>query len=162
MSPAAHPHLIRAVFTCNLLLYHKFFGLSSGNFAQIFPKIALKFRYFAQLAALYNFHKNKKFFCAHFLISLCYNVFTVNEREVNTMKEFFGITESSYQFSIFDVTALFTILNVACIMLGYWFAPLFGLINCGICLVINVKNKAMINSYITQVALIILNLYFMR
>lgn len=78
------------------------------------------------------------------------------------MKEFFSITESHYQFNIFDVTALFTILNVAFIMLGYWFAPLFGLANCGICLIINVKNKAMINSYITQIALIILNLYFMR
>ena len=78
------------------------------------------------------------------------------------MKEFFSITESHYQFSIFDVTALFTILNVTFIMLGYWFAPLFGLVNCGICLIINVKNKAMINSYVTQIALIILNLYFMR
>ena len=43
MSPAAHPHLIRAVSTFNLLLYHKFCDLSSGNFAQIFPKTALKF-----------------------------------------------------------------------------------------------------------------------
>ena len=57
------------------------------------------------------------------------------------MKEFFSITESNYQFSIFDVTALFTILNVAFIILGYWFAPLFGLVNCGIFLIINVKNK---------------------
>ena len=78
------------------------------------------------------------------------------------MKEFFSITENHYQFNIFDVTALFTILNVAFSMLGYWFATLFGLINCGICLITNVKNKAMINSYITQIALIILNLYFMR
>ena len=77
------------------------------------------------------------------------------------MKEFFNITESNYQFSIFDITALFTILNVALVILGYWFAPLFGLINCVICLTINVKNKAMINSYITQVALIILNIYFL-
>ena len=78
------------------------------------------------------------------------------------MKQFFSITESNYQFSIFDVTALFTILNVIFIILGYWFAPLFGLVNCGICLIMNVKNKAMINSYITQIALIILNLYFMK
>ena len=78
------------------------------------------------------------------------------------MKEFFSITENNYQFNIFDLTALFTILNVTFIMLGYWFAPLFGLVNCGIFLIINVKNKAMINSYITQIALIILNLYFMR
>ena len=78
------------------------------------------------------------------------------------MKEFFNITKSNYQFSIFDITALFTILNVAFIILGYWFALLFGLVNCGICLIINVKNKAMINSYITQIALIILNLYFLK
>ena len=77
------------------------------------------------------------------------------------MKEFYNITESNYQFSIFDITALFTILNVSLVILGYWFAPLFGLINCVICLTINVKNKAMINSYITQVALIILNIYFL-
>ena len=78
------------------------------------------------------------------------------------MKEFFSITESNYQFNIFDVTALFTILNVVFIILGYWFAPLFGLINCVICLITNVKNKSMINSYITQIALIILNVYFMK
>ena len=78
------------------------------------------------------------------------------------MKEFFSITESNYQFNIFDITALFTILHVASLILGYWFAPLFGLVNCGICIITNVKNKAMINSYITQIALIILNLYFMK
>lgn len=77
------------------------------------------------------------------------------------MKEFFSITEKEYRFEIFDLTALITILNVAFILMSFWWAPILGLINCIICLVFNVKNKVHINSYITQIALIILNIYFL-
>lgn len=77
------------------------------------------------------------------------------------MKEFFGIKERAYTFEIGDITALFTLLNVILILCGFWFAPLFGLINCGICLVLNVKNHTHVNSYLTQFSLIILNIYFL-
>ena len=77
------------------------------------------------------------------------------------MREFFSITESKYQFEMYDVTTLITILNVAFILMGFWWAPILGLVNCTICLIANVKNHAHINNYVTQVALIILNCYFL-
>ena len=77
------------------------------------------------------------------------------------MREFFSITESKYQFEMYDVTTLITILNVAFILMGFWWAPILGLVNCIICLIANVKNHAHINNYVTQIALIILNCYFL-
>lgn len=78
-----------------------------------------------------------------------------------TTKEFFSINEQSYKFEIFDLTALITILNVTFIVLGFWWAPILGLLNCVICIVVNVLNHAHLNGYFTQVALIILNIYFL-
>lgn len=77
------------------------------------------------------------------------------------MREFFSIEEKEYKFEIWDLTALITILNVAFILMGFWWAPILGLVNCAICLVINVINKVHINNYVTQVALIVLNIYFL-
>ena len=77
------------------------------------------------------------------------------------MREFFSIEEKEYKFEIWDLTALITILNVAFILMGFWWAPILGLVNCAICLIMNVINKVHINSYITQVALIVLNIYFL-
>ena len=77
------------------------------------------------------------------------------------MKEFFSITESRYHFEMYDVTTLITILNVAFILMGFWWAPIIGIVNCGICIILNVINRVHINAYITQIALIILNVYFL-
>ena len=77
------------------------------------------------------------------------------------MREFLTIEEKEYKFEIWDLTALITILNVAFILMGFWWAPILGLVNCAICLVMNVINKVHINNYITQVALIVLNIYFL-
>ena len=77
------------------------------------------------------------------------------------MREFFTIEEKEYKFEIWDLTALITILNVAFILIGFWWAPILGLVNCAICLVMNVINKVHINNYVTQVALIVLNIYFL-
>ena len=77
------------------------------------------------------------------------------------MREFLTIEEKEYKFEIWDLTALITILNVAFILMGFWWAPILGLANCAICLVMNVINKVHINNYITQVALIVLNIYFL-
>lgn len=76
------------------------------------------------------------------------------------MKNFFGIT-SRYRFEIYDVTALITLLNVCLVIAGFKFAPVFGIINGIICMILNVKGRAHINSYLTQLALIILNTYFL-
>lgn len=77
------------------------------------------------------------------------------------MKEFFNIKSDKYRFEIYDLTALFTVINVALIIMGVPFASYFGLANNLICIVMNIKNKTHINAYITQLALIILNIYFL-
>ena len=77
------------------------------------------------------------------------------------MRDFFSIKEEYYRFEIYDLTAILTILNVVFVLMGYWWAPIFGLVNCVICLIVNVINRLHINAYLTQVALIILNIYFL-
>ncbi len=78
------------------------------------------------------------------------------------MKKFFSITASHYKFEVYDITALLTILNVLFILLGFAWAPLFGIVNCAIFIALNVKTKAHINSWITQLSLIVLNVYFLN
>lgn len=81
---------------------------------------------------------------------------------MNRIKNFFSIKEDKYTFEIFDLTALITVLNVALILMGYWWAPILGLVNCGIIIVVSAINKVHINNYITQIALIVLNFYFLN
>lgn len=76
------------------------------------------------------------------------------------IKKFFGI-EGKYRFEIFDLTSILTIINVVAIILGMRFAPLFGLASCIICFCMNIRAKAHINLYLTQIALIVLNMYFL-
>ena len=76
------------------------------------------------------------------------------------MKKFFGI-EKKYTFEINDIVALVTIANVVLIIMGFWWAPIFGLLNCGIGIVLNIRSHAHINLYIMQIAFIVLNIYFL-
>lgn len=77
------------------------------------------------------------------------------------MREFFRIEEKGYRFEVWDLTALITILNVTFVLMGFWWAPILGLVNCAICLVVNVINRVHINNYVTQIALVVLNIYFL-
>lgn len=77
------------------------------------------------------------------------------------MREFFGIKENKYVFEWTDVTTLLTILNVMLVVMGFAWAPWIGVINCILGLVLNVKCKTHINLYVMQIALIILNIYFL-
>ena len=76
------------------------------------------------------------------------------------MKKFFDIKES-YKFEMMDMFTILTILNVAFILMGFWWAPIIGLVNCGINIINNIIHRYHINSYIMQIALIVLNLYFL-
>lgn len=76
------------------------------------------------------------------------------------MKEFFEI-KTTYKFEIMDLFTFITILNVTFILCGFWWAPILGLVNCVINIICNAKNHAHINAYLMQVALIILNVYFL-
>lgn len=77
------------------------------------------------------------------------------------MKEFFSITEDSYKFEIMDLFTFITILNVAFILMGFSWAPWLGILNCILNIIYSIKVKAHINLYIMQIALIILNAYFL-
>ena len=91
-----------------------------------------------------------------------YNFKNVKRRErYRIMKEFFSITDDKYIFEIWDITTLVTVLNVAFVLMGYSWAPLLGIANCILCIGINIHNKAHVNNYVCQLALIILNVYFL-
>lgn len=76
------------------------------------------------------------------------------------MKEFFGI-KTTYKFEANDVVALLTIANVVLIIMGFWWAPMVGLVNCVVGIILNIKNRVHINLYIMQIAFIVLNIYFL-
>lgn len=77
------------------------------------------------------------------------------------MKKFFSIKKDKYTFEIFDLTTLLTVLNVAFILMGFWWAPIIGIANCGIFIALNIIKRAHINNYICQLALLVLNIYFL-
>lgn len=79
----------------------------------------------------------------------------------NNVKKFFGITEEQYVFEWADITSLLTVLNVAFVVVGFAWAPWIGIINCSLGMLLNVKYKAHLNMYVMQIALIILNSYFL-
>lgn len=76
------------------------------------------------------------------------------------VKKFFRI-ESNYKFEWTDLCAFITIANVVFVLCGFWWAPIIGLCGCGLNLVLNVIGRAHINLYLIQIALIILNSYFL-
>ena len=76
------------------------------------------------------------------------------------MRKFFGI-ETTYQFEIMDIITLLTILNVTFIICGFWFAPIFGLCACAVSIITMIRNRNHINNYVMQIALIILNVFFL-
>ena len=76
------------------------------------------------------------------------------------MRKFFGI-ETGYTFEVNDIVAVVTIFNVLFIIMGFWWAPILGLANCGIGIVMNIINRTHINLYIMQIAFVVLNIYFL-
>lgn len=76
------------------------------------------------------------------------------------MRKFFNI-ETPYKFEWGDVSALITILNVALVLMGFWWAPMVGLAGCALNLALNVRGHAHINLYLIQIALVVLNVYFL-
>ena len=56
------------------------------------------------------------------------------------MRKFFGINENKYKFEIWDLTSLITVLNVTFIVMGMWWAPILGLVNCATCIILNIIN----------------------
>jgi hypothetical protein len=77
------------------------------------------------------------------------------------VKDFFSITKEKYCFEWCDFTTILTIANVALIICGWRFAPLIGIFNSIFCIGLSISGRAHINAYVTQLALIILNVYFM-
>lgn len=77
------------------------------------------------------------------------------------MKKFFSITEKKYKFEWMDFFTVLTILNVTFVIMGFWWAPIIGIISCFFNILFNIKNQAHVNTYIMQVALLVLNGYFL-
>jgi hypothetical protein len=77
------------------------------------------------------------------------------------MRKFFGIEKEKYIFEWGDISTLLTIANVLLIILGFWWAPLIGIVNCGLALVLGAKSHAHINMWVMQIALVVLNCYFL-
>ena len=76
------------------------------------------------------------------------------------MKKFFGI-EEAFRIEAMDIFTIITILNVTFILMGFWWAPILGLVNCVANIAYGVKHRVHINMYIMQIALIVLNVYFL-
>lgn len=80
---------------------------------------------------------------------------------MKSIKKFFGITESKYVFEWADLSTLLTIINVALVLCGWCYAPIFGIINSVLSIILNIKFNAHINMYVMQFALLVLNFYFL-
>lgn len=76
------------------------------------------------------------------------------------MKDFFGIY-GKFRLEWEDISTVLTILNVSFIIMGFWWAPILGIINCGLSVIINLGKQTHINFYIMQIALLVLNIYFL-
>lgn len=79
---------------------------------------------------------------------------------MDTFKKFFRV-ETKYRFEVADLSAILTVLNVTLILIGIRWAPVLGIVNCVISLVVNVKNRLHLNLYVIQFSLIVLNIYFL-
>ena len=78
------------------------------------------------------------------------------------MKKFFSIEEKKYVFEWNDITAFFTVVNVILVMSSFAWAPWIAIGNCIISLLLNIRYRTHINLYIIQIALVILNIYFLK
>ena len=79
---------------------------------------------------------------------------------MRTLKRFFGI-ETNYKFEMMDLFSIVTILNVTFILMGFGWAPALGVLNCILNIFFALDKKTHLNFYTMQIALIILNIYFL-
>jgi hypothetical protein len=78
------------------------------------------------------------------------------------MRKFFGIENDKYVFEWADVTTGLTILNVVLVLVGIAWAPVIGILNSILGLILNIRFKTHLNMYVMQLALIVLNVYFLN
>jgi hypothetical protein len=78
------------------------------------------------------------------------------------MRKFFGIESDKYVFEWGDVTTGLTILNVVLVLVGIAWAPIIGIVNSILGLILNIRFKTHLNMYVMQLALIVLNVYFLN
>lgn len=78
------------------------------------------------------------------------------------MRKFFGIESDEYVFEWADVTTGLTILNVVLVLVGIAWAPVIGIVNSILGLILNIRFKTHLNMYVMQLALIVLNMYFLN
>lgn len=76
------------------------------------------------------------------------------------IKNFFGINDQ-FKLEWADISTLLTLANVSLIIAGAWWAPMIGISNSIASCAIGIPHKSHINFYITQLALVVLNIFFL-
>lgn len=78
------------------------------------------------------------------------------------MKKMFGIESNHYKFEWQDISTALTVINVALIFCGFPWAPLVGILNASMNLILSVKRPTHVNLYVMNFALLAMNLYFLK
>lgn len=81
---------------------------------------------------------------------------------IKRVREFFGIESNKIRVEWMDIATILTVINVALIIAGFWWAPIVGIINATANIIIMIIKKGHINGYIMQAALLIMNIYFLK
>ena len=81
---------------------------------------------------------------------------------IKRVREFFGIESNKIKVEWMDIATILTVINVALIIAGFWWAPIVGIINATANIIIMIIKKGHINGYIMQAALLIMNIYFLK
>ena len=91
---------------------------------------------------------------------------TEREREDTTMiqrvREFFSIKENKIKIEWMDISTILTVINVVLIITGFWWAPIIGIINATANIIMLIIKKGHINGYVLNMALLIMNIYFLK
>lgn len=66
-----------------------------------------------------------------------------------------------YKFELDDISALLTVANVVLLLLGWEGAPAFGITNCALSIGRAIRHKSHFNIYVINVAILVLNFYFL-
>jgi len=81
---------------------------------------------------------------------------------IQRVRKFFGIQEDKIKIEWMDISTILTIINVTLIICGVAWAPVVGIVNAIASIIILIIKQGHINAYVMNIALIILNIYFLK
>ena len=80
----------------------------------------------------------------------------------NTIKKFFGINDKNFKLEWMDISTVLTVINITLIVCGIAWAPIIGIINAVANIIMLIIKKGHINGYVLNMALLIMNIYFLK